>query len=290
MDLQWMRVLVELADRDTLRAVADVTGYSPSAVSQHLAALQKALDTVLVEPVGRKLAFTPAGKAFLPHARAILARYDTARGELSPEGQLLGDVRLAGYATGLAHHVIPAISAMRGRHPHLTVTMEEREPPEAQALLDRDEVDIALVYDLSLAPRSIPATAYHEVPMELVVQAADGRAPEEIITDPTTTWITNSRAHDDDELIQRMTAQFGVVPRIAHRADSLDLGIRLIVAGLGAALMAGDGPRHPDVRYSSLHGAAGTRRSYVLTRPGREQWRANATVISAITAAAASSA
>ncbi|MFJ9543832.1 LysR family transcriptional regulator [Streptomyces sp. NPDC101225] len=70
MDLRWMRVLVELAEHGTLRAAADVTGYSTSAVSQQLAVLQRSLGVVLVEPVGRTLALTPAGRAFLPRTRA----------------------------------------------------------------------------------------------------------------------------------------------------------------------------------------------------------------------------
>ncbi|QNS02787.1 type 2 periplasmic-binding domain-containing protein [Streptomyces xanthii] len=51
--------------------------------------------------------------------------------------------------------------------------------------------------------------------------------------------------------------------------DSLDLAARLIAAGLGTAFVAADGPRHPGVRALPLHGLAGTRRSYALTRPGR---------------------
>ncbi|MFH9089732.1 LysR family transcriptional regulator [Streptomyces sp. NPDC017673] len=285
MDLRWMRVLVGLADHGTLRAVADVTGYSTSAVSQHLAALQRSLDVVLVEPVGRRLAFTPAGRALLPHARAMLAAFDAARGDLRPEGPLTGQVRLAGYATGLARHVIPALTVLRARHPDLTVTMEEREPAEARALLDRDETDIGLVYDLSLVPRDIPAAAYSHVPIDLVVAATEDRAPEEIIIDPTTNWIVNSRGSDDAELVHRVTARYGVSPRIHHRIDSLDLVVRLTAAGLGTALMAADGPRHPHVRHLPLHGAAGYRRSYALTRPGRQDWCANAAVVAAITAA-----
>ncbi|MFF4764689.1 LysR substrate-binding domain-containing protein [Streptomyces sp. NPDC001292] len=83
-----------------------------------------------------------------------------------------------------------------------------------------------------------------------------------------------------------MTARYDITPRIAHHADSLDLVVHLIAAGLGTALLPSDGPHHPAVRYLPLHGLAGTRRSYALTRPGRENWHANTTVISAVTAPA----
>ncbi|MFJ9543833.1 LysR substrate-binding domain-containing protein [Streptomyces sp. NPDC101225] len=180
--------------------------------------------------------------------------------------------------------MVPAVTALRDRHPGLSIIMEEREPAEVRELLDRDEIDIGIVYDLSLVPRGIPATAYHEVPMELAVAAADDRPPEEIIADPATTWITNSRSSDDDRLVHHVTARYDINPGIGHHADSLDLVVHLIAAGLGAALVAADGPRRPDVRHLPLDGLAGTRRSYALTRPGRETWPANAAVISAVAA------
>ncbi|WP_197367002.1 LysR family transcriptional regulator, partial [Streptomyces clavuligerus] len=247
MDLRWIRVLVELADHGTLRAAADMTGYSTSAVSQQLAALQRSLGVALVEPVGRTLALTPAGRALLPHARTVLAALDTARGALAPDGPLIGRVRLAGYATSLAHHVIPAVTALRERHPGLTVTMQEREPSEVRGLLDRDEIDIGVVYDLSLVSRGAPATAYHQVPIELAVAAADRRPAEEIIADPATEWIANSRSSEDDRLVQHVTAGHGFSARLLHHVDSLDLVVHLIAAGLGTALVAADGPRHPGV-------------------------------------------
>jgi DNA-binding transcriptional LysR family regulator len=282
-DTRWLRVLVELADHGTLRAVADVTGYSTSAVSQQLAALQRDCGVVLVEPAGRRLALTPAGRALLPHAREVLARLDAARGDLDPAGEPVGTVRLAGFASALVRHVVPAVARLRVRHPRLDVTMAEREPQEVEELLAHDEVDVGLVYDFSLVPRGPAGVLFEEVPMSLVVPAGEHRGLAELLTDPATGWITNSRAPDDDELIARVGARVGARPRIAHRIDSLDLVVRIVAAGLGVALIAGDGPRTDGARYVDLAGEAGTRRGYARTRPGRESWSANAALVDALT-------
>ena len=85
-----LRVLVELAERGTLRAVAAATGYGTSAVSQQLAGLERAAGARLVEPDGRRLRLTPAGKSLLPHARRILVAIDEAKTDLAsgePAGQ-----------------------------------------------------------------------------------------------------------------------------------------------------------------------------------------------------------
>ena len=288
MDTRWLRVLVELADRGTLRAVADATGYSTSALSQQLAALQREAGDVLVEPSGRRLALTPAGRALLPHARAVLVTLDAARGDLEPQGPPVGAVRLAGYATALHRHVVPALARLRRDHPRLVVDVQEREPQEVVALLAEDAIDVGLVYEYSLVPQGLGGDPFGEVPLALVVPDGEGRGLAELFGDPQVGWITNSRGPDDDELLARVAARHGaaprIAPRIAHRIDSLDLLVQLVVAGLGIALIADDGPRAPGVRYRDLHGAAGTRTGYALTRPGRERWRANAAVIEAVTA------
>jgi len=282
-DSRWLRVLVELADRGTLRAVAGATGYSTSAVSQQLTALQREAGDVLVEPAGRRLALTPAGRALLPHARAVLATLDAARGDLDPQGPPVGAVRLAGYATALHRHVVPALAGLRRDHPRLVVDVQEREPQEVLALLAQDAVDVGLVYEYSLVPQGFCGRPFGQVPLALVVPDGERRGLAELVADPQVGWITNSRGPDDDELLARVAARHSEAPRIAHRIDSLDLLVQLVAAGLGVALVADDGPRATGVRYLDLHGAAGTRTGYALTRPGRERWRANAVVIDAVT-------
>jgi len=69
---------------------------------------------------------------------------------------------------------------------------------------------------------------------------------------------------------------------VAHRIDSLGLITDLVAAGLGIGLMVSDGPSRPGVRYLDLDRAAGSRRIYACTRPGRAAWRTNAIVVTAV--------
>ena len=52
-DLQRLRILRELAERRTLTAVADALGYSPSAISQQMAVLEREAGTALMQQAGR---------------------------------------------------------------------------------------------------------------------------------------------------------------------------------------------------------------------------------------------
>src|SRR6266487_1509848 len=281
MELQWMRVLVELNRRATLGAVAEATGYSKSAVSQQLAALQRAVGVPLAERVGRRLRLTPAGMALLASASQMLASVEAARGTLDPEAEPVGDVRVAAFASLLTEPVLRAVRDLSARHPRLAVSLQEQEPREVDALLADDEVDVGFVYDYSLVPRyhsdQAAVRLLAERPMALIIPSShhDGR-------DEGSAQILGS---DDDELLHRVTATKGATARVAHRIDSLALITELVAAGLGVGLMVSDGPAHPGVRYIDLDGAAGSRRIYACTRPGRAAWRNNATVVAATAAA-----
>ena len=68
LDLRRLRLLRELARRGTIAAVAQALSYSPSAVSQQLAALEKEAGVRLLEPIGRQRAI-PTSKRSRPPSR-----------------------------------------------------------------------------------------------------------------------------------------------------------------------------------------------------------------------------
>src|SRR5256885_6428827 len=73
-DLRRLLLLRELHARGTVAAVAEALAYSPSAVSQGLAALQREAGVPLTERVGRRLQLTEAGLRLGAHPRALLRR------------------------------------------------------------------------------------------------------------------------------------------------------------------------------------------------------------------------
>lgn len=287
MDMRWLQVFTDMVELGTLRAVATATGYSTSAVSQHLARLQEELGHQLVEPIGRNLVLTPAGTSFLPHARAMLREYETGRGLLSGNSPVQGTVRVAGYMTALSAHVAPAARSLRSLHPAIEVHMEEREPEEVRDLLARALIDIGVTYDYSLRPGAGLRDPYATAPLLLAVHPGDVRSGDEIIADPETIWIGNSRSPDDDKIIRHITRSEGVDARIVHHIDSIELISQFVAHGAGVALVAADTPRSPEVRYLDINSQAGLRRSYTVTRPGREDWQPLSVVTHAIRHAAA---
>src|ERR1019366_5648355 len=84
LDVRKLRLLRELAHRGTIAAVADALAYTPSAVSQQLAALEREAGVPLLRRTGRRAALTPAGAALAEQTEAVLALLEQASAPARP--------------------------------------------------------------------------------------------------------------------------------------------------------------------------------------------------------------
>jgi DNA-binding transcriptional LysR family regulator len=267
-----------------MRAVADELGYTTSTVSQQIAVLAREAGATLIEPDGRGVRLTPAGRRLADHAVTILATLDAARADLDPAAEPAGTVRVAGFATAVRRSLVPVLAQLSAEHPAVHLRIHEHEPAEAFELLAADEVDLALVYDYTLAPvafdPALRVTPLWTAAWELGVPAADPAATAPADDDAPAVfrrfadagWIVNSRNAADEHVVRTIASLAGFEPRIAHRADSLELVQDLIVAGLGVGLLPADGRLFDGVRRVALRRPDVALRSYAVTRPGRETW------------------
>ena len=89
MDTPRLAWLLALSRLGSMRKVADAFGFTRSTVSQQIAALAKVAGEQLIEPDGRRVRLTPAGRRLADHAVTILAAVDAARLDLDPEAEPL---------------------------------------------------------------------------------------------------------------------------------------------------------------------------------------------------------
>jgi DNA-binding transcriptional LysR family regulator len=276
-----LQLLVELARLGSMRAVADELGYTTSTVSQQIAVLTREAGTPLVEPVGRRVRLTPAGRRLADHAVTILAAVTAARADLDPAADPTGTVRIAGFATAVRRSLLPVVSTLAADHPAVRVIVAEHEPAEALGLLTDDEVDLALTYDYDLAPASLDRTV-EAVPLwstawslgvpSDVIDEATGDAPSVVARCHRHDWIVNSRNIADEHVVRVLASMAGFEPRITHRADSLELVHDLVLGGLGVALLPSDQAVPPGVRLLPLSGPGVALRAFAVFRRGRRAW------------------
>ena len=279
METRRLELLAELSRLGSMRAVADVLGTTTSTVSQQIAVLAREMGTPLIEPSGRRVRLTPAGRRLAEHAVTILAAVQAAQLDLGPEAEPNGTLRVAGFTTAFRAYLLPAITELTATHPRVRVLVREHEPAEARQLLAADQADLALVYDYNLAPAAADP-ALHRTPLWTARsglgvpagQAAVGTALEAFARYRAHDWIGNSRNTADEDVIRTLAAMAGFTPRITHQADSLDLVQDMITAGLGVGLLPLGHPTRPGVSILPLSGPDVELRAYALTRHGRLHW------------------
>src|SRR5918999_1041601 len=85
LDVRRLRLLGELSRRGTIAEVAKAVGYTPSAVSQSLAQLEREAGVALLERDGRRVRLTTAAHRLVAPSDRVLAELDAAEAELAAE-------------------------------------------------------------------------------------------------------------------------------------------------------------------------------------------------------------
>lgn len=280
MDPRRLEMLLQLSRLGSMRAVADTLAVTTSTVSQQIAALAREAGTPLLEHEGRRVRLTPAGRRLAEHAVTVLAALEAARADLDPSAVPAGTIRAAAFATAVRQALLPMVHTLAAEHPDVRLLVHEHEPAEALALLAADDVDLALTYDYNLAPATFDA-ALSDVPLGTTAWGLgvpdDGPRPagtsvQVLAAFRDADWIVNSRNAADEEAVRTVASLAGFAPRVAHRADSLELVQDMIVAGLGVGLLPAGQSTRPGVAVLALQDPPVTLRAYAVTRSGRSAW------------------
>jgi DNA-binding transcriptional LysR family regulator len=237
--------------------------------------------TALIEPDGRRVRLTPAGRRLADHAVTILGAVDAARLDLDPDADPAGTVHVSGFATAIRGALLPIVIELAESHPDVRVVVHEHEPGEALALLAADDVDLALTYDYNLAPADVDATLdsvqLWSTAWGLGVPAraaggvrGDSLAVFDAFRDHD--WIGNSRNRADEDVVRILASMAGFEPRLTHQSDSLELVEDLIFHGMGIALLPADRATRPGVALLPLTQPEVRLRAYARTRRGRTAW------------------
>jgi DNA-binding transcriptional LysR family regulator len=280
METRRLELLAELSRLGSMHAVAESLGTTTSTVSQQIAVLAREMGVPLIEPQGRRVQLTPAGRRLAEHAVAILAAVEAAHVDLGPGAEPNGTLRVAGFSTGIRGYLLPVTARLADSHPRVQVLIREHEPSEALELLAADQSDLALTYDYNLAPAP-EDPAIHRTPLWTarwglgvpVGEPAGNAATLEVFARfRAHDWIGNSRNTADEDVIRTLGSMAGFTPRITHQADSLHLVQDMITAGLGVGLLPLGHATHPGVRILPLTTPHVELRAYAAARHGRLSW------------------
>ncbi len=146
MDVQQLQTFCRVAQRGSITAAAQELGYTQSAVSRQISALEASIEARLFERRARGVRLTEHGQCLLPHAESLLARLDAARRDLADLNNLeRGRLRVGAFATANAALIPHALAAFRRAHPNISLSLVEGSTHRQLAWLEAGEVDVAVV-------------------------------------------------------------------------------------------------------------------------------------------------
>ncbi|MGW1839668.1 LysR family transcriptional regulator [Streptomyces sp. NPDC002067] len=276
--LAGLRVVREVAERGTFTAAAEALGFTQSAVSRQVAAVERATGARLFDRRRDGVRPTSAGRALLRHAVVALDAVDAAGRELRGAAAGEGEVRLGYFPSAGPVLVARALGALRRGRPRLRTVTREAGTPALVRALRSGRLDLALLS--SRPPHRSPDTdapalrvePLLEVRLRVAVAAHGpfaGRAAVTARELAGAAWITGPSGADG--------ALFGIWPglpgrpRAAHSARDWLTKLHLVAAGAGVTTVpeALRPALPPGVRLVAVEGVAEeVRRVAVVRLPG----------------------
>jgi DNA-binding transcriptional LysR family regulator len=298
LDLHRLRLLKEFSERGTIAAVAAALGYTASAVSQQLSALEREAGATLLDRAARSVELTDAGRRLAVHAEIILAQVEAAEADLSEQQrEPSGGVSVAAFPSA-AVAFAPALASSLRAHPGLTLVLRQEQPAEGLRRLRAGEVDVALADDWTGGlPDAAPGMLrfYHLVrdPLVLVLPRAHPLADPAMPLDlrqlrDSSRWLAAPAGEPSRQAVDRLLTTVGGAPAVPWEFEGLGTILSLVSRGIGVAavprLALAAGPGRVAVR--DLPGPAPTRDVYAVVRAASIRRPSVAVMLAALDAGA----
>jgi DNA-binding transcriptional LysR family regulator len=239
-----LQVLCEIARHGSLAGAAAALAYTPSAVSQQVASLEREAGTTLVERLPRGARLTEAGRVLVDHAERVLAELRAAEASLaSIAAGGGGRLRVGAFTTANAILVPLAVAALRARHPAVTLGLLEADLDEAFALLAARELDLAVVYEFPVVkvqpPDDVELVWLLDDPLHVAMAPSHplaGRRRLRLADLAEHDWVQGVHRGSTIDVLPRACRSAGFEPRIAFRTDDQMTVQGLVAAGVGISL------------------------------------------------------
>lgn len=245
-NLLHLRTLMEVTRLGSFAAAAARLGYTASAVSQQMAALERDTGVELFQRSARSVVPTEAAITMTRHASKVLTDVEAllaAASRTQDPGRQ--ELRL-GIFPSLATYILPEIlGSPRWKKLGIDLRVYVTEPGQAiQGLRAGGELDLALVFQVGQSglawPHSLERQWIGDDYFRVVLPAGWGfREDADIAASHLSDlpWIVHHPGTADALVIERLFASCNLHPRVVAYSDDFHASLELAAAGLGAALV-----------------------------------------------------
>ncbi|QHF95053.1 LysR family transcriptional regulator [Streptomyces sp. NHF165] len=257
-----LRALSAVAAHGSIARAAEALHITPSGLSQKLAKLEREAGRRLLEPHGRSIRITHAGRVLAGHADRLLDQLSAAEADLADlADEVLGPLRLGGVGSAVRTLLPGALDALTAAHPRLRPTVTDGEAVDLLPRLLSGELDLLLIESWTNRPVFLPAgPALRTLVREEVWVALSGRhpladRPEIDLADlRDTPWASCPPGTEPYEaLVQALRAR-GLEPDVRFALTEHLTQLAMVERNLAAALVPtmSRTPAPPGVRFVRL--------------------------------------
>lgn len=238
-----LQTLGAVVNTGSFASAARELGYTASAVSQQMEALERATGLALFERGARGVQITAAARLLTDRARRVLADLQELDADTrSIAAGQTGRVKVGCFPTAGARLLPAALSALRSTHPGVDVGLRIGEPTITVPMVASGEIDVAFVFTYAAMTRNWPGSLTQLPlltenlvflsPVDFEVADTEG-----ITAAATADWITSGSGTAGEATTYRICGDLGFAPNVTLRTEYYDLVTEFVAAGLGVAIV-----------------------------------------------------
>lgn len=243
MDIHQLTILRELGELGSVTAVAENLMVTPSAVSQHLAQLQRGVAVPLTRKQGRTLVLTEAGEVLAEAGADVVSAMARARSAIEVFHETPGArVTVCGFHSAGQALFAPLVRTHAARHdddapgPTVSFTDEDVAQQDFPALAARYDLVLAhrmehrppwptgrvSVMELAREPLDVAVPTDHPLAARDALEAAD------VAREP---WVTSRPGYSPDDVLSAIAAMASTPVKIVHRINDYSTVAALVAEG-----------------------------------------------------------
>jgi DNA-binding transcriptional LysR family regulator len=241
-ELRHLAALQAVAEEGSFGAAAVRLGYTQSAVSQQIAALERRVGQRLIDRPGgpRRVAPTEAGRLLLRHARGIVARLEEARADLTALGLGEAGTLRVGTFQSFGAKVLPGLlRRFADAWPGIRVELTEMsDGADLNDAVVRGALELAFTDGAPMPP--LEGTLLMRDPYALIVPAGSplarrDEAPD--LAEIAALDLVSYRCCQHTQAFEAGVAARGTPLNVIFRSDDNAIVQGMVSAGMGAALV-----------------------------------------------------
>ncbi len=241
-DLVDLRLMVRIAEADSLTKGAEAAHMSAPAASTRIKNIEESLGVKLLHRSSQGVTLTPPGQAFVHHARLVLGQLEHLRTDLQEYARgIRGHLRVHANTTALGEFLPPVLRAYLLDHPDVNVDLQERLSHDIVRAVSEGQTDIGIVAGL-VRTENLQVLPYRRDRLVLVLPRGHKLAGASAVSFADTLDFDHIGLAESSAIrafLQQICEGLGRPMQQRIQVSNFEAACRMVEAAVGVAILPG---------------------------------------------------